>query len=310
MLLMAGGKFIIGATGKFQIAPSGKFDICETCCGTDRWRPCGNEDDSGDIFLPVIVKDEMGEGETVIKLDGDVPCYFWVEPATGTPTEYETVDYYSDCDAYQCDADCPCGPCATVIDGENSATLQPGENGPCVDGYTELYQTIGITAGRIIYSEFLSRWIMEDVAGDGWSASLYLGPSGDCPDGEFTLETTTAGAPPDTLIVVTSECCIDDCADECVSIDDGTDDHVLGWGMFCAFSEYISGPVNFLSTEVFQSLGNRRWYIRNLANDGAGWSGDYSGNIGDCPSGEFTLIAGTDFGSPPATVTVTAGACP
>jgi hypothetical protein len=33
MFLMAGGKFIIGATGKFQIAPSGKFDICETCCG-------------------------------------------------------------------------------------------------------------------------------------------------------------------------------------------------------------------------------------------------------------------------------------
>jgi hypothetical protein len=186
----------------------------------DRWRPCSLASASGssgidteDIFLDrsiFEIAESVAPG-SVIKLDGENPCYDVVEfDVVGVETPFSTIAAADGCDAQEC-TECECTEtCVRLthpLTGEwVEVSVAEGESA-CLDGFREVTAQSDLSIdidGGIYWNSDTGLWEAQHVngvdEGGAWSAHYSLNAA--CPYGSFTLLTSLTGSPPESLDAV------------------------------------------------------------------------------------------------------------
>ena len=99
------------------------------------------------------------------------------------------------------------------------------------------------------------------------------------------------------------------CSNNCVTFDDGVHTGfatILNGPCVDGYPVYTSGVIRVFGSGLYYLDG--RWKIDNVSNLVGEWAGIYLGPEAACPDGIYTVEV-DQSGSPPATITVTSGAC-
>jgi len=164
----------------------------------DRWRPCGAEDDSGDIFLPKAIFNAVSNGRVnpTLQINGTGLCYQLEEvDVQETLSPFNVFQVYDSCNAPGCPQ--PCDDCVRIQTTEYDYVELTA--GPNQNQYLNHVDLGGLEVSRAgLYLGNDGRWWIADLSDElgTWKAA-YRGEATSCPTySTFVLHQTKEGTPP------------------------------------------------------------------------------------------------------------------